>query len=120
MHMIKKLGLVIFAIAATAGLSVSATPAFDGDWFVEVNAQSGHCDQSYRVPITVSSGEISYSGRFSVQASGAVDGAGSLNVQLAHGGEVVDARGRLATDWGRGEWSSATLNCSGTWLARRG
>lgn len=104
---------------ATVGFTANANTAFDGNWSVEVHAQTGSCDQSYRLPITVSHGSVNYSGRFPVTASGAVDPAGGLDIEFAHGSDVVAASGRLGSQWGRGEWRSATLDCTGTWLARR-
>lgn len=118
MKSITKLAIAAFAVPAT-GIAANASPTFDGEWSVEVQAHAGQCDQSYRVPINVTDGQISYSGRFSVQASGAVNSAGTLDVQLAHGRDVVNATGQLGSQWGQGQWSSATLDCSGTWLARR-
>lgn len=104
---------------ASLGLPAQATPTFDGEWSVQVSPQNGHCDQGYRVPITVANGDIAYSGRFNVEAQGGVDGAGGINVELHHGGDVVAASGRLGPDYGEGQWSSPTLNCSGTWMAQR-
>ena len=111
-------GALLFS-AATASLSHAQTP-FDGQWSVEIVANSSACALAYAVPIQVEDGNISFAGGSGAIADGKVSSDGALRVQLTASDVVVKATGALADRNGLGKWSSAALKCEGTWTARKG
>ena len=104
---------------ANAVAAKAQTP-FDGQWSVEIVANTSACALAYAVPIQVENGNISYGGGFGAVADGTVSNEGALRVQLIASDVVVKATGALADRKGLGQWSSATLKCEGTWTARKG
>ena len=109
----------LFFSAANAGAAQAQAP-FDGQWSVEIVANTSACALAYAVPIQVENGNISYAGGFGAVADGKVGSDGALRVQLTASGDVVQATGALADRNGLGRWSSATLQCEGTWTAQKG
>jgi hypothetical protein len=111
------------AVGMSAGVVASASSAqtsFDGLWSVEIVAKATACSLAYAVPIQVANGNITYAGLFDAVADGTVGDDGEVRVQLARSGDVVQATGALGERSGFGQWSSATLECQGTWSARKG
>ena len=104
---------------ANAVAAKAQTP-FDGQWSVEIVANTSACALAYAVPIQVENGSISYGGGFGAVADGRVTNDGALRVQLIASDVVVKATGALADRKGLGQWSSATLKCEGTWTAQKG
>ncbi len=95
-----------------------AAPSFDGKWTVTIAVESGAC-KTRTVPIQVSDGRVRYAGAFRAEATGKVSSQGSLNVSFSRKRDVAHATGALAGASGRGNWTSPTKDCSGTWSARR-
>ena len=111
------------AVGMFAGVVASASSAqtsFHGLWSVEIVARASTCSLAYSVPIQVAHGNITYVGLFDAVADGTVGDDGEVHVQLAHSGDVVQATGALSERSGFGQWSRATLECQGTWSARKG
>src|SRR5690606_24944987 len=96
--------------------SALAAP-FDGKWAVQVIVKSGNCETGYLLPIRVADGRVSYSGQIRTTATGQVSDAGQAAVRFVHGRDVVDAAGVVQGKRGSGRWGSATLGCTGTWIA---
>jgi len=118
-------GALAAGIAGLAAASFSfstpllAATAFDGDWEVSIIVESGTCDQGFQISIHVIDGTVSYAGQINSTATGAVTNRGAVNIRFAHDKDVVDGVGTLAAQFGEGKWTSATLKCTGTWIARR-
>ena len=106
-------------LAAVACVPQSqAAPSFDGKWTVTIAVESGEC-KTRTVPIQVSEGQVRYAGVFRAEAAGRASPQGSLNVSFSRKGDVAHATGALAGTSGRGNWTSPTKDCSGTWSARQ-
>jgi hypothetical protein len=116
----RALGAALGVSAAVAASASSAQTSFDGLWSVEIVAKASACSLAYAVPINVANGNITYAGLFDAVADGTVGDDGAVRVRLAHSGDVVRATGALSERSGFGQWSSATLECQGTWSARKG
>ena len=113
---------VIFAglSAALVATTVSAQTPFDGRRSVEIVAKARACPAAHAVPIQVEDGNVRYAGAFNVATDGKVGSDGRLSVELTHGSDVLRATGTLADRTGSGRWSTATLQCEGTWTAQKG
>jgi hypothetical protein len=109
----------LFFSAMSAGAARAQT-TFDGQWSVEIVANTSACALAYAVPIQVEDGNISYGGGLGAIADGRVGSDGALRVQLTASDVIVHATGALTDGKGLGQWSSATLKCEGTWTARKG
>jgi hypothetical protein len=113
------------AVAALAALAVlapgkaRAAMLFDGNWTVSIVTQSGSCDRSLSIPVSIADGRLD-------GANGALLGTvtpkGGVNAMLGGGDRRGSASGRLTGNAGSGRWSgNATgASCSGVWSARRG
>ncbi|MBZ8133814.1 hypothetical protein [Afifella sp. IM 167] len=113
----------LFLAAALALSSAAAPPAlaagFDGNWQVTVKSEYGDCDHRFTIPVEVRSGAVRYTGRYASTAKGRVRDDGHVRLTFRHEAQVVEASGTLRPSFGNGGWKSATLKCSGTWIARR-
>jgi hypothetical protein len=91
--------------------------AFDGDWSVAINTQSGACDPSYRFPIEIFNGHVVYEG----QPAGRVSSNGGVSVNISQGGQQAAGQGRLSRNYGTGVWRGygSAGTCAGTWQAQR-
>lgn len=114
----KALFAPLFVLFAAAAGTVWASGEFDGDWTVQIIADSGDC-QARSVPLRVNGQRVSYEGWFSPSAEGIVTGAGKVNVRFQHREHVVLASGALIGAGGAGRWISPTLQCGGSWQAIR-
>ena len=111
------LGVLTLAAAAFVPQS-QAAPSFDGKWTVSIAVENGAC-KGRTVPIQVADGRVRYAGAFRAEATGRVSPKGALNVSFSRKGDVAHATGALAGAAGRGNWTSPTKDCSGTWSARK-
>jgi len=105
--------------SSAAAAPSSAAGSFDGDWQVTVKSEYGDCDRRFTIPIKVAGGTVRYTGRYASTARGRVGGDGYVRLTFRHEDQVVEASGTLRPSFGNGGWKSATLRCSGTWIARR-
>jgi len=103
--------------AATAGISSTPAPHYDGLWSVSIVTEKGACDRGYRYPIRISNGTVLNAGDAVVTITGKVAPAGTVTVKVSHGGSSATGSGRLAGGIGEGSWSGG--DCSGTWTAER-
>ena len=94
-----------------------APAAFDGDWSVAINTQSGACDPSYRFAVEIIDGHVVYEGR----AAGRVSPNGAIQVNISQGDQQANGQGRLSRNYGTGVWRGygSAGNCAGTWQAQR-
>jgi hypothetical protein len=94
-----------------------APAAFDGDWSVAINTQSGACDPSYRFAVEIIDGHVVYEG----QPAGRVSPGGGVWVNISQGGQQAAGQGRLSRNYGTGVWRGygSAGTCAGTWQAVR-
>jgi hypothetical protein len=102
---------------ARAQQRVVAPAAFDGDWSVAINTQSGACDPSYRFGVEIIDGNVVYEGR----AAGRVSPNGAVRVNISQGDQQANGQGRLSRNYGTGVWRGygSAGACAGTWQAQR-
>jgi hypothetical protein len=102
---------------ARAQQRVVAPAAFDGDWSVAINTQSGACEPSYRFAVEIIDGHVVYEG----QPAGRVSSNGGVSVNISQGGQQAAGQGRLSRNQGTGVWRGygSAGTCAGTWQARR-
>jgi len=102
---------------ARAQQRVVAPAAFDGDWSVAINTQSGACEPSYRFAVEIIDGHVVYEG----QPAGRVSANGGVSVNISQGGQQAAGQGRLSRNYGAGVWRGygSAGTCAGTWQAQR-
>ena len=102
---------------ARAQQRVVAPAAFDGDWSVAINTQSGACEPSYRFAVEIINGHVVYEG----QPAGRVSANGGVSVNISQGGQQAAGQGRLSRNYGTGVWRGygSAGTCAGTWQAQR-
>jgi hypothetical protein len=104
---------------ANAQVAFAATQNPDGIYVVDITTQQGDCDKSYRWKISVSGGRISSAGDTPMEASGQINGGGTVDLAFQRMGQVAMVTGRLVRGSGSGTWSSSTMGCTGSWRALR-
>ena len=116
----RRTGQLALALAfATVGTcAASAATSFDGQWSVQLVTEKGKCDPSLSWSVAVADGRIADAGMF-VQANGAIDHRGRVELRITHGADVVSASGRAVGAVAEGAWRSPTRQCSGAWRAQR-
>ena len=102
---------------ARAQQRVVAPAAFDGDWSVAINTQSGACEPSYRFAVEIIDGHVVYEG----QPAGRVSPNGGVWVNISSRGQEAAGQGRLSRNHGTGVWRGygSAGTCAGTWQAGR-
>ena len=102
---------------ARAQQRVVAPAAFDGDWSVAINTQSGACEPSYRFAVEIIDGHVVYEGH----PAGRVSPNGGVSVNISQGGQQAAGQGRLSRNYGTGVWRGygSAGTCAGTWQAQR-
>ena len=102
---------------ARAQQRVVAPAAFDGDWSVAINTQSGACEPSYRFAVEIINGHVVYEGN----SAGRVSSNGGVTVNISSGGQRAAGQGRLSRNHGTGVWRGygSAGTCAGTWQAQR-
>ena len=114
--------VALIAGAASAVAAPSGPTQFDGSWFVRAVSEVAACNTAIPplpLPIAVENGKVRDFGIFGASAKGSVDARGALTVSFSYDKDVFEARGALKGDRGEGKWTSATLACSGQWVAER-
>lgn len=107
------------ATLITVALSMATSAmaqTYDGEWRVQINADSAACGDGTTVSIDINNGQVGSNG-IGLAASGRVGDAGNINVLLASGVKRAAGVGRLAGTSGSGKWHG--MMCSGTWTAQR-
>ena len=111
--------LISTLIAGGCIASAFAAQPYDGRWSVEVITEKGTCDQAYRWDLDISSGKVAAGGDMPAQASGSVSAKGAVAMEFSRGADRASAKGSASGKWASGDWSSASMNCSGRWRAER-
>jgi hypothetical protein len=118
----------VLALALSAGISTpgilseaSAKDAsFDGTWHVRLVTEAGTCDSSYSQVVAIENGRMRPVGGSSGTAiSGGVGTDGSVALTISQSIATANARGRLRSKSGSGNWTVAMLGCTGRWTASR-
>ena len=106
------------AAVLVPGKARAAMP-FDGSWSVSIVTQSGSCDRTLSLPVSIVDGRLDGANGAML---GTVNAKGGVSVMMGGGDRRGTASGRLVGNSGSGRWSgSATgASCSGSWTARRG
>jgi hypothetical protein len=96
--------------------------AFDGNWSVVINTESGACDPQYRFGFQIINGTIVYEGGGPANVQGQVSPNGAVWVSVSSGGQQATGQGRLARNGGgAGSWRGQGVGgtCAGNWQAAR-
>jgi hypothetical protein len=91
----------------------------DGIYAVDITTRRGSCNRDYHWLIAVSSGRVRSAGDILMEASGKISRRGIVALAFERFGQVATAKGKLAKGAGSGTWSSTTMQCAGSWRARR-
>jgi hypothetical protein len=126
----------LFAAAVMGAASISAANArdgfttdgkqhhdgkhhHDGTYAVYITTNRGDCDKHYHWMILVSGGRVSSAGHTPMNASGHINPRGNVHLTFKRFHHAATATGRLTTEAGSGTWHSPTMECAGSWHARR-
>jgi type 1 fimbria pilin len=112
-----RVGLMIFALAATGAVTAPAALAqtpYDGLWSVTIVTKTGSCEPTASSTLSVTDGKISASG---ANVSGSIGHEGLVRVSI----NGAYANGQLSGNSGSGKWNGASggIPCSGRWEASR-
>ncbi|MGH6823987.1 MAG: hypothetical protein ACREC4_10985 [Methylocella sp.] len=111
--------LIGVASAAHAQGGFATRQNHDGIYAVDIVTQRGSCDRDYHWLIAVSGGRVSSAGDALMEASGKISRHGIVALAFEGFGQIATASGKLARRTGSGTWSSATMQCAGSWRATR-
>jgi hypothetical protein len=113
----------VIGVAAIGAANAQDRPApgqsHDGVYVIAITTQQGSCEKAYRWMISVSGGRVRSAGDAPLVASGEIDQRGVVALAFEGYGQHATAKGRLAGREGSGTWSSPTMQCSGSWQAKR-
>ena len=115
------LAVACAAVASPDLAHAAARNAFDGNWSVVINTQSGACDPSFRYGVQISNGQVLNNGGSAANVQGRVSPSGIVHVNVQAGGQWASGSGRLDLARGGGRWQGqgSAGACSGTWVAQR-
>ena len=103
-----------------ASAKAGRTPAFDGNWSIEVITEQGVCDRAYRYGIRIEDGQVHYDGSTDFTVTGQVTSGGAVKGSIARGDDRADVVGKLSRGFGTGSWTTnGSTGCGGTWNAER-
>src|SRR5258708_18487256 len=94
----------VLGIAALMPAQAAGRKNFDGSWSVLIMTRSGPCDQAYRYGLFIRDGRVFYDGSAAVNVAGQVSPSGVVNVRVWAGSQSASGAGRLARDYGGGQW----------------
>ena len=88
---------VLALVAGPTALQASAASKFDGDWKIYIFGGADDCRFGYRLPITISNGDVLYKGRKVHPAVIGVNAAsGAVAIHLGNGRNIVKQRQQSA------------------------
>ncbi len=96
-----------------------ATTMHDGVYAVEILTLRGACDRVYHWTINIAEGRVTSPADGLMQASGQINAGGFVSVAFRRAEQVANVAGKVDGRIGSGTWSSATLQCAGSWRAAR-
>jgi hypothetical protein len=96
---------------------VAPPTSHDGVYAVEILTLRGTCDPVYHWTINVAAGRVTSPADGFMQASGQIDARGVVSLAFRRDEQVANVAGRVQGRRGSGIWSSATLQCAGSWSA---
>ncbi|MGA0561030.1 hypothetical protein ACO2RV_01180 [Ancylobacter sp. VNQ12] len=111
--------IAVLAIVANSAPAFARTDRHDGIWTVTTSAEDGSCGTNYDFKMRVRAGEVTYAGMWPVKATGGINAAGLIRMDLAHGGRHVKATGLVRGDTASGDWTSPKPACTGSWVAKK-
>lgn len=91
----------------------------DGTYAIDITTRHGDCDKHHHWMILVSGGRVSSAGNTPMSASGHINPHGNVHLTFKRFHHVAAVTGRLTTEAGSGTWHSPTMECTGSWHARR-
>lgn len=120
-RMIAIVGLLSLIVGPVSiGASAAVGPQrFDGDWAIYIYGEPGSCAFGYRLPITISDGNVLYKGRLVHPSVIGVSSAGAVAIHLGGGRTTVTGSGAINTEHGWGHWSAPWFRCTGWWRAEK-
>jgi hypothetical protein len=105
--------------AANAQDRLEPGQSHDGVYVIDITTRQGSCEKAYRWMISVSGGRVRSARDAPLAASGQINQRGIVDLAFEGFGQHATAKGRLGRGEGSGTWSSATMQCSGSWQANR-
>jgi hypothetical protein len=122
--------LRLFAVALMGTTSISVTNAkdmittasmhsHDGMYAVDITTRHGDCHKHHHWMILVAGGHVSSAGNTPMHASGHISPHGNVHLTFKRLHHVATVTGKLTTEAGSGTWHSPTMECTGSWHARR-
>ena len=120
----------LFTVTLIGAASTSATNAkdmittaslhsHDGLYAVNITTRHGDCDKHHHWMILVSGGRVSSAGNTPMSASGHINPHGNVRLTFKRFHHVATVTGKLTREAGSGTWHSPTMECTGSWHARR-
>ena len=107
------------ACSTLAMAPARAAQPFDGQWSVEVITEKGTCDSAYRWDLAIANGQIAAVQGMPAGASGSISPKGLVRANFTRGSDRMVASGSASGKWATGQWTAASLQCSGRWRAER-
>ena len=115
----RSMAVALAALSTALAGDLTIAAEFDGVWSVVLTSESGPCAPRRRVVVLVSEGRVTYGGEERVTATGEVSPSGLVDVHFTYQGDRLEARGSVHRRIGSGSWSSPTVRCRGSWMARK-
>jgi hypothetical protein len=100
-------------------ISPASMHSHDGMYAVAITTLHGDCQKHHHWMILVSGGRVSSAGNTPMHASGHISPEGHVHLTFTRLHHVATVTGRLTTEAGSGAWHSPTMECTGSWHARR-
>ncbi len=129
MNLVRRQALFAAAFAACVGGSTAsdaseqprpiALTSHDGVYAVEILTLRGACDRVYHWTISVAEGHITSPPDGFMQASGQINANGAVSLAFRRDEQIANVAGKVDGRTGSGTWTSATLQCGGSWSAAR-
>lgn len=107
------------AVNAEDKIAHASMHSHDGIYAIDITTRYGDCDKHHHWMILVSGSRVSSAGNTPMSASGHVNPHGNVHVTFKRFHHVATVTGRLTTGGGSGTWHSPSMECAGSWHARR-
>lgn len=97
----------------------AASKPFDGNWSIFIYGTPGKCQFGYRLPLTITDGNVLYKGNRVHPTVITVSSRGAVQIHLSDGRNTVTGSGALNARRGSGKWAAPRYRCTGYWHARK-